>query len=487
MNIGEGKLEPGVPEMRQLVELAVERILHNLSTLDVQPAADLSNVREVAELVREPMPEHGQPYEPLLDLVFDRLIVKGYNTASPGTLSYVTGGGLFHSAVADLIAGAINRYVAYWGASPGLAQLEQTVVEWFAAMIGLPATAGGVLLSGGSLANLSALIAARRIKLGDDFGRGTIYTSDQVHHSVEKAVVMAGFPEQALRVLPSDRSFRLQADTVRRAIESDRAQGKRPFLIVANAGTTSTGAIDDLAGLAVVAREHEVWFHVDAAYGGFFALTERGKRLLAGIEHADTVVLDPHKSLFLPFGTGCLLARDAAELRRAHLVHADYIQEAVTVGERGGAMNFGDLSLEMSRDLRGLRVWLPMKLLGAETFRAALDEKLDLARLAYDEIAATPGFEILAEPQLAIFAFRATRPGLTEPELDALNEGILEWVNRRGRVHLSPTRLAGRFALRISVLSFRTHHEHVMTCIAELRSGLLRSASNDPGWSTPHQ
>lgn len=464
--------------MRRLVELAVDRLMVNLSTLHLQPAADLLNVREVAELAREPMPERGQPYESLLDLLFDRLIVKGYNTASPGTLSYVTGGGLFHSAVADLIAGALNRYVAYWGASPGLAQLEQTVVDWFATMIGLPKAAGGVLLSGGSLANLSAVIAARRIKLGDDFGAGTVYTSDQVHHSVEKAVVMAGFPERALRVLPSDGSYRLRAETLSEAVQQDRARGRRPFLVVANAGTTNTGAIDDLRGLAEVAHAEDLWFHVDAAYGGFFALTERGKRALDGIERADTVVLDPHKSLFLPFGTGCLLARDAEMLRRAHLLHADYIQEAVAVGARGGALNFADLSLEMSRDLRGLRVWLPMKLLGADAFRAALDEKLDLARVAFDEIAATPGFQILSEPTLAIFAFRATRPELSEPELDALNERILEWVNRRGRVHLSPTRLGGRFALRISVLSFRTHREHVMICIDELRAALAATSPN---------
>ena len=475
MDTRTGGLEPNVDQMRQLVDLALDRIVHNLSTLHEQPAVDLLNVTEVARLVREPIPEKGQNYEGLLDLVFERLISKGYNTASPGTLSYVTGGGLFHSAVADLIAGALNRYVAYWGASPGLAQLEQTVVEWFIEIVGFPAGAGGVLLSGGSLANLSAVITARRNKLGDDFGGGTIYASDQVHHSVEKAVVMAGFPEDALRVLPSDGAFRLRGGTLARAVAQDRLAGRRPFLVVASAGTTNTGAIDELPELAQVARQENLWFHVDAAYGGFFAMTQRGKQALAGIELADTIVLDPHKSLFLPFGTGCLLARKVDELRRAHVLHADYIQEAVAVGDSGGAVNFADLSLEMSRDLRGLRVWLPMKLLGAETFRAALDEKLDLARFAHDEIASTPGFEILAAPRLAIFAFRATQPGLSESATDALNEGILRWVNQRGKVHLSPTRLSDRFALRISVLSFRTHREHVMLCVEELRAALANA------------
>jgi len=221
--------------------------------------------------------------------------------------------------------------------------------------------------------------------------------------------------------------------------------------------------------------------HVDAAYGGFFALTARGKRALSGIEQADSVVLDPHKSLFLPFGTGCLLARDGEQLRRSHMLHAEYIQEAVEVGQRTSATNFADMSAEMSRAARGLRIWLPMKLVGAQTFRRALDEKLDLAELASRQIAEIPGFEVVASPQLSILAFRATLPGAAAEREDALNQAILERVNRRGRVHLSPTRLGGRYTLRISVLSFRSHEPHVRLCLEELKQALAAETSRVVG------
>lgn len=474
---GAGTLEPGPDAMRELIRDAGDRIVAHLSTLDAQPASDTDGGERVAALVREPLPEHGAPYESLLDTLFGPLLQKGFHTASPGALSYVTGGGLFHSAVADLIAAATNRYVAYWGASPGYAELERTVVRWCADIIGMPATAGGVLLSGGSMANLSALVLARRTLLGDDFHDGVLYASDQVHHSVEKSALFAGFRQDQLSILPTDAGCRIDVDALRSAVARDHRRGLRPFCIVGSAGTTNTGAVDDLVALADVAREQSMWFHVDAAYGGFFALTARGKAALAGIERADSVTLDPHKSLFLPFGTGCLVARDVDALRRAHQLHSDYIHAATELGDEAGVVNFGDLSVEMSRGVRGLRIWLPMKLLGADTFRRALDEKLDLARWAASRIEALPGYELTARPGLSIFAFRPRRPDMTVEELDALTRRVLDRVNRRGRVHLSATRLHGRFTLRVCVLAFRTHKAHMEACIEDLAEALSDGGS----------
>ena len=445
MDPSDAGLEPDPDVMRALIELAGERIVEHLTTLDTQRASAASGAEEAARLVREPLPEHGQPYAELLDLVFGRLLDTGFHTAHPGALSYVTGGGLFHSAVADLIAAATNRYVAYWGASPGIAELERVVVRWCADVVGLPSSAGGVLLSGGSMANLSALVTARRTLLGDDFSRGVVYASDQVHHSVEKAVMLAGFPDGALRVVPSDPALRIRVDELESLIRQDRAAGRTPFCVVGSAGTTNTGAVDDLVALADLAERESLWLHVDAAYGGFFALTERGRAELAGLGRADSITLDPHKSLFLPFGTGCLLAKDLSTLRRAHQLHSDYIHAATEIGDDAGAVNFGDLSAEMSRGVRGLRIWLPMKLLGAATFRRALDEKLDLALYAADAIARTPGFELVARPKLSILAFRPSRPDLAPAELDALTRRVLDRVNQRGRAHLSATRSRGAF------------------------------------------
>lgn len=470
-------LEPSPQAMRELIDKAADRVIEHLATLGAQRASDTEGGAEVARLVVEPLPEHGCSYEEVLDRVFSHLIRKGYNTASGGALSYVTGGGLFHSAVADLISAATNRYVAYWGACPGLAQLEHQVVRWFSDMIGYPESAGGVLLSGGSTANLSALVAARRTLLPENFLNGTLYASDQVHHSVRKAVVLAGFPDGALRVIPSDELFRMRLDLLAARIAEDRARGRRPFLVVGAAGTTNTGSVDDLPALGTLARREGLWFHVDAAYGGFFALTGRGKKKLRGLDRADSVVVDPHKSLFLPFGTGCLLVRDVEVLRRSHAVHSEYIHAAVELGAEASALNPADLSPEMSRGARALRVWLPMKLLGAATFREALDEKLDLAALAAQQVRCLNGFEVIAEPQLSILAFRAIEPGLDGEALDALNLRVLSDVNREGKVHLSGTWLNKRFALRICVLSVRTHHDIVKRCIADLQNAREQAAA----------
>jgi aromatic-L-amino-acid decarboxylase len=477
MDLTTAGLEPSPEAMRELIERAADRVIEHLSTLDEQRASDTEGGADVARLAMEPLPEHGVPYHEVLDRVFVQLMSKGYNTASGGALSYVTGGGLLHSAVADLISAATNRYVAYWGACPGLAQLEHQVVRWFADMIGYPKEAGGVLLSGGSTANLSALVAARRTLLPENFLNGTLYASDQVHHSVRKAMVLAGFPDQALRIIPADEQFRMRLDVLAERVAEDRANGRQPFFVVGTAGTTNTGSVDALPALGELARREGLWLHVDAAYGGFFVLTSRGRQQLEGIEQADSVVVDPHKSLFLPFGTGCLLTRDVETLRKSHAVHSDYIHAAVELGEEASALNPADLSPEMSRGARALRVWLPMKLLGARAFREALDEKLDLGAFAAERVRQLDGFELIAAPQLSILAFRAIEPGLDSEALDALNLHVLNGVNREGKVHLSGTWLNGRFALRICVLSFRTHRETIERCMAELKRARGQAAA----------
>lgn len=464
------KLEPTPDETRELIEMTARRVITYLSTLPTQPASSFVEADEVARSLVEPLPASGQPYAELLALLFERVIPQGCNTNSPGMFSYINGGASIHGAIADLITSATNPYVGYWGGAPAMVQLEHTVVRWLAELVGLGDGAGGVLLSGGSLANLSALVTARKAMLDGDPRVGTVYASDQVHHSVAKALMVGGFADDALRVVPSDDSYRIRLDLLAERIRADREAGRRPFCVVGSAGTTNTGAVDDLRALAGLARSERLWFHVDAAYGGCFALTERGKAALAGIELADTVVLDPHKSLFSPFGTGCLLARDPDALRRAHELHSDYIDGVVDTAEHGSALNFADLSPELSRGMRGLRVWLPLKLLGANAYRAALDEKLDLARYAAAQLEGMAGFELVARPQLSILAFRATQAGLGEGELDQLNRDLLERVNARGKVHLSATNLNGKFTLRICVLSLRSHARAVDTCLDELRT-----------------
>ncbi|UCF40643.1 MAG: aminotransferase class I/II-fold pyridoxal phosphate-dependent enzyme [Gemmatimonadota bacterium] len=458
-------LELTGPEMRTLVDAAMNRIVVHLESLPEQPAFDLDGAAELARSLAEPMPERGVPHDQALDLVF-RAAPKSFNTAGPGYLAYIPGGGLFHAALADLVADAVNRYVGVWLAAPGLAQLEANVVRWFSEIVGYPPAARGMLTSGGSLANFSAIVTARRERLPADFLRGTVYASDQVHHSITKAAILAGLPPERVRVVPSDARFRLRLDALETLIAADREAGLEPFLLVTSAGTTNTGAVDDLEGAAAVAERHGLWHHADAAYGGFFALTERGHRVLRGLERADSITLDPHKGLFLPYGTGSLLVRDGAALERSHALEAEYLPP---MQEDAEFVDFCQISPELSRPFRGLRVWLPFKLAGAGAFRAQLDEKLDLAHWAHERLREVEGVEIVAEPQLSIVAFRLTRPGLDADGMNRLNRELLERINARRRVYLTGTTVRGAFVLRICVLSFRTHLERMEQGLQDIR------------------
>jgi aromatic-L-amino-acid decarboxylase len=488
-------LELSGAALRQLVEAALDRIVPHLDSLPDQPAADTEGAATLARALAEPLlPELPVPVEEALALLFERAVPKSFNTAGPGYLAYIPGGGLPHSAVADLIADCVNRYVGVFAAAPALAQLEANVLSWFAGLAGYPREARGLLTSGGSLANFTALVTARRERLPEQFLGGTIYASDQAHHSVQKAALLAGFPPASVRSIPSDGAFRMRLDLLAERLAADRRAGREPFLVVANAGSTNTGAVDPLGPLADLCAAESLWLHVDAAYGGFFLLTDRGRRALAGIERADSITLDPHKSLFLPYGTGAVLIRDGAALYRAHSVGADYMPP---LSGDSDLIDFCEISPELSRPFRGLRIWLPLKLLGAAPFREALDEKLDLARWAADQLRAMPHVEILAEPELSLFAFRLAPPWLSGGErLDRLNQDWLARTIARRHVYLSGTPLGARgpgagsgspadagdepiFALRICVLSFRTHSDRMEQAIADLRAAAQEALAAD--------
>ena len=453
--------------LRRLIDAAAERIVAHVDSLPGQPAADTEGGVALARSLAEPLPETGTDADELLDLLFTRVIPKSFNTAGPGYLAYIPGGGLPHAAVADLIADATNRYVGVFAAAPGLAAIEATVVRWLCDLAGLPPQARGILTSGGSLATFSAVVAARKHLLPENFLSGTIYASDQAHYAIQKSAILAGFPEENVRAIPSDDEFRIRVEALAHAIAADRAAGRTPFLIVGNAGTTNTGAVDDLERLAALAARERMWFHVDAAYGGFFLMTEEGRRRLSGIERADSIVLDPHKGMFLPYGTGALLVRDGETLKRAHALSADYMPP---MQQDDDLTDFNLLSPELSRGFRGLRLWLPLKMHGAGPFRRNLEEKLELARDATAKLKEIPGIEILAEPQLSIVAFRLRPPGIDEAALDELNRDFLNRINSHRRVYLTATLLAGRFAIRICVLSFRTHQDRMDQALEDIRA-----------------
>jgi aromatic-L-amino-acid decarboxylase len=454
-------LEPDFEQLEAHTHAVTSFVLEHLRTLDRQPSFDLDGVESVRASFREAVPEEGHPIEALLARL-GPAIAKSYNTAGPGYLAYIPGGGVYAAALADFLAAATNRYVGVTGAAPALAQIEETAVSWLCTLMGLPAGSRGILTSGGSLSTFSAIVTARHERLGEDFGDGSIYYSDQTHYCVTKAARLAGFPRATLRPLPTDARFRLIPEALEEAIREDRSRGRRPFLVVPNVGTTNTGAIDPLPEILRIARGHGLWVHADAAYGGFFRLAPGGDALLRGIEECDSITLDPHKGLFLPYGLGALLVRDGGALVRAHRESASYVQDVAEAGSLG----FADLSPELSRDFRGLRLWLPLMLHGVAAFREQLAEKLALARWFHEELRADPSFEMLDEPQLSVVAFRLRAP---EAVAERLGPELLRRVNGRRRVFLSSTRIAGRYALRVCLLSFRTHEDRVRDAVLALK------------------
>jgi aromatic-L-amino-acid decarboxylase len=464
-------LEPDAPGLRRLARRCLRFALDEIEAAYRLPASDLKGAERLAGRPRAPVPERGWPLEACLDQV-RRAARKSITTVGPGYLAYIPGGGLSSAVFAELIAYALNRFTNRWWAAPALAELEADALSWLMSEFRYPAGARGLLTTGGSMANLSAIVAAREALLGRNWSKGTLYYSDQTHHSIEKAARILGFPKGALRPIRSDAALRLDLAALGRALRRDRARGARPFLVVGNAGTVHTGAVDPIGELAGLARDQGLWLHIDGAYGGCFQLTDDGRRLYRGIARADSITLDPHKGLFLPYGTGCLLVRDGEALRRAHSFDADYLQD---LHAPPGSISFADYSLELSREYRGLRLWLPLRLHGLAAFRAALKEKLELARWAHDTLTRTPGFECPFAPELSIVSFRY-RPRRGDPE--PFQQRLLERINAAGPIHISSTRVRGRIILRFCILSFRTHRRQVeravklvQRCARELAAG----------------
>ncbi len=403
----------------------------------------------ILDRLRQPPAEAGRKLEEVLADV-EAAGKGGLKHPSGGHLSYIPNAGLFTAALSDFLAAGLNRYTGIAGAAPGFSAIEHGVVNWIASVFDLGPNSSGILLSGGSMANLTAVVTARITHLGDDFANGRIYVTRHTHHSVAKAARLAGFRGDQVVPVAVDDDLRIDPASLRERITADRAAGNRPFLVVASAGTTDTGTVDDLQAVAEVTSAEKLWLHVDGAYGGFFVLTDRGKKTLAGIDRADSIAVDPHKGLSIPFGVGTLIVREEAHLVDAHLGRGAYLRDE---DQHMGVRDIASLGPELSRPFRGLSLWLPLQLHGVAPFRDALDQSLDLAEHAFQRISGVAGIEKVWTPDLSIVAFRF--------EDDDAGRTALEAVNADRRVHLSPTMVDGRFVLRIAILNRRTTREHV--------------------------
>ncbi len=459
-------LEPGTSRRRRLRDAVIassERFLRRVDTLKgFEDAAG-----QGAGLLAHPVAAAGMPLDEVIELLEREVVRPGAGTATGRHLAYIPGGGIYHSALGDYYAAVTNKYSGVFFAGPGPVRMENMMVRWVADLVGYPGGAAGSIASGGSLATLTAIVSAREAHglRAADFASAVVYLTTQAHHCVEKALHLAGMGEAVVRQVPMDEGYRMRPEALAAALADDRAAGLRPWLVVAAAGTTDTGAVDPLGAIADVAQREHCWLHVDAAYGGFFLLTEHGRAALEGIERSDSVVLDPHKGLFLPYGSGIVVVRDAAPLVAGHNYTGSYMQDALADASE---LSPADVSPELSRHFRALRMWLPLALLGTAPFRAALEEKLLLARYFHRRIASV-GYEVGPEPDLSIVTYRWAPPGVSLEAANRMNKAIVDGARHDGRVFLSSTMLDGRFTLRMAALAFRTHRRTMDLAVEVLR------------------
>ena len=490
-------LDPGPAERDRLMEHAhayAQQLLAGLTT--PQPPAppeppaplappstaalpafnpDLTAVRALRDLPPTPEP---RPFPSLIDR-FDASVVRpGLLPSHPGHLAYIPGGGLYASALADYLAAVTNEYAGVRFVGPGSVEMEDLVLDWMARVVGFPATADGNLASGGSIASLAAVVAAREAAglRARDFERAVVYATPHIHQCLHKAIRVAGMGESVRREVAVDNAFRLCPRSLSELVAADRAQGLLPWLVLGSAGTADTGAIDPLDRIAEISEREGLWFHVDAAYGGFFALLDEFRPRLAGLERADSLVLDPHKSMFLPYGTGAVLVRNRNALRDAHAHNASYLQD--TLASEHGGRSPAAVSPELTKHFRALRVWLPLLLHGEEPFRACLREKLELARYFHRAIGEV-GFEVGPKPDLTVVTFRWV------PEsgsANAFNRALVEETHRDGRVFMSSTTVEGKFMLRMAALAFRTHLDTIDLALAVLRRAVETVNARPERW-----
>jgi len=430
-------------------------------------------------LLDYPIGEQGIPIEAAIELLEEHVVRPGASTLAGAHLAYIPGGGIYPSALGDYFAAVTNKYAGVFFTGPGPVRMENMLIRWTADLVGYPASAGGNIASGGSIATLTAIATARDAHglRGANYASAVVYLTEQAHHCIEKALRIAGMREVQRRFIPMDHRFRMRPDALEEAIAADRKAGLAPWLIIAAAGTTDTGAVDPLDAIATIAGREHCWFHVDAAYGGFFLLTEHGRQALKGIERSDSVVLDPHKGLFVPYGAGIVVVRDIRALAAAHEHSGHYMQDAL---REPGEVSPADVSPELSKHFRALRLWLPLVVLGTKPFEAALDEKLLLARYFYQEIQAL-GFEVGPPPDLSIVTYRWVPPGADLGRANQANQAIIEGARHDGRVFLSSTMLDGRFTLRLAVLAFRTHRRTIDLALRVLREQVAVT----PGFPNP--
>ena len=465
-------LELTEKQKKELTEAVLGHIFdfyNNLNNLQAGEPCWNEVEDKAKELIEFTPPEEGTDYNLLLDKLFNEYIPPAMNFPSPGFMGFIPSSAMYQAALSDFIAKTTNRHVGHSYTTPFLTQLESNVIRWFANIIGFPENSKGIMTSGGSIANLTAIIAARSKILGNDISKGVIYMSDQTHHSIHKGALCAGIMNDQQRIIPTGKDLKIDTKQLLKAIENDKKEGKIPFMIVGNAGTTNAGTVDPLEGLAEISKKTGSWFHIDAAYGGFFVITDEGKSVLRGIEKADSVTMNPLKSLFLPLGFASLVVRSGRSLEEAFSFASNYFPDKE---EDDNFWNPAHMSLELSRSFRGLSVWLPIKMHGLAVFRDALKEKMTLAQEFAAIIQADPNWDLLYPPELSLLGISCKIEGSNNAETNEMNKKIIDEVNKANRSYLTGAQIKDRFVIRVCVLSHRTHKEQLNNLYEDLNNAL---------------
>ncbi len=460
------KLQLSADEMRRLGYRVVDQIVEHFETLADKPVTRVTPRIELEAELREPLPEEPTPVDALLDQLQRVVWPNIGNVQHPRFFAFIPSPSNFVSVMADALAAGFNPFAGNWLEGSGPAQIELVTIDWLRETIRLPETAGGLFVSGGSMANLTALAAARSSMLDNRSDDAVIYFSDQTHNSIEKALRILGFARERIRVLPSDEDFRLPVESLRQAVAEDRADGKRPFCIVANAGTTNTGAVDPLDQLADLCERENIWLHVDGAYGAAACLSERGRKLLAGIERADSLSLDPHKWLFQPFEIGCVLLRDARLLKKTFHTMAGILEDTKRAEEE--EINYYDYGPQLTRGFRALKLWLSLKTFGAAAFREAINRGFEMAEFAESLLRQSDRWRIISPATFGIVTFRYVAEGCSESEINEIHRRMVEAMAEDGFAFANSTSLRGQTVMRLCAINPRTTEEDVRATIERL-------------------
>lgn len=434
---------------------------------------------EVQHLLDEPLPDDPENIDELLDEIGSKVLGTITNNVGPRYFGYITGGGNQVAVLGEMIKASLNQNNLKWHSSPVSTELERLVMRWVAEFIGYPEDSAGVLLSGGSVANFNAIAVARKVKAPADISEDgiygskpmTVYVSDEGHSSFDKAMDMLGLGKSYLRKIPVDDQMRIDIEELEAHIQADKNRGRNPICAIAVAGTTNSGAVDNLEAVAEICQRHDLWFHVDAAYGGPAAKVDGVGRLFDGIEEADSVVVNPHKWMYVPFEAGGLLVNEPDHLRQTFSTLPDYLKSDE---QNGGRTDLMEYNLPLTKEFKALKVWMTIKAYGADRIRKEIARDIAKAQYLSDLIDETPELELMAPAPLSIVCFRYNPGKLDDQELNRLNDQIIAEIEGDGRVFLTGTKIRNQTALRVCFINPRTKNEDV----ALLRDVVLDIAAN---------